>query len=146
MNPVAVRFVHVSDQVLFVTVNDALVEYRPDKKYRIEKKNAFDPSYIHRRGAYYEDTITISAILSPDLYETLKNTLMAAGWLYVEFAYKGGTVRQLPVVVSAFPVLTDDLREYTAETKITLISRYRTKPGVINWDGYRIPDGDEVIV
>ena len=110
MNPVAVRFVHVSDQVPLRHCERCPGGVPPRQEIPHRKKNAFDPSYIHRRGAYYEDTITISAILSPDLYETLKNTLMAAGWLYGICVQGWHCPSASRSCIRDSPVLTDDLR------------------------------------
>lgn len=143
MDSTSVRFIRVYDEISYNTIADARVDYNPFKKYRIEKRNAFDPSYFHRRGAYYEDTITVSAILSPSWYEALKNMFASPGQLYVEFTVQSTLLRQYPVIVTGFPQLSDDLREYTDETKITLVSRYSTTPEVIDWDTYSIPDGME---
>lgn len=143
MDSVAVRFILVYDEISYNTVNNARVDYTPSKKYRIEKRNAFDPAYLHRRGAYCEDTITVTAILTPAGYEALKNMFAAPGKLYVEFAVQGSLLRQYPVIVTGFPQLTDDLREYPDETKITLLSRYSGNLEVIDWDTYSIPDGME---
>jgi hypothetical protein len=146
MDSIAVRFIHVSDELSYNTIADARVDYQPNKKYRVEKKNAFDPTYIHRREPYYEDSIAIAAILTPTLYSALDAMFRTPGLLFVEFAHQGGYVKQFQVEVTGFPTLNDDLREYTSETKISLVARYSTPPAVIDWDTYSIPDGMENIV
>ena len=143
MDSVAVRFIRVAEELSFNTVADARVDYQPNKKYRVEKKNAFDPTYVHRREPYYEDNISIAAILTPTLYAALDNMFREPGLLYVEFAHLGVLVKQFRVEVTSFPLLNDDLREYTAETKISLVARYTTSLSVIDWDTYSITDGTE---
>ena len=41
------------------------IEYSPSQKYRIEKKNAYDLTIIHRREAYREDSFDLEAVLEP---------------------------------------------------------------------------------
>ena len=147
METTAVRLIRAaSDGLHFLTCNHCRVDYRPSKKYRVEKPNAFDPSFIHRRAPWHEDEIEVVLILQPpDGYSSLLGHLKAAGSHYIEFTWRGSSVMQLPVVCTQLPELNDDLREVTAETSATFISRYVNFPTPIDWDGYTIPDGTEEI-
>ena len=50
------------------------VEYIPRTKYRIEKKNAFNPSIVHRRDEYREDGFDLQVSLYPhEYYELLSS-------------------------------------------------------------------------
>lgn len=143
MDSTAVRLIKVTDEISYFTIADARVDYLPAKKYRVEKRNAFDPTYIHRREPYYEDAINIAAIISQVAYAGIHAMLVGPGRLYVEFAWQGTILRQFPVEVTNYPPLSDDLREYKDETKFSLVARYATTPEIIDWDTYSIPEGME---
>lgn len=116
------------------------VEYRPKLKWRIEKKNAFDPSFIHRRDSYHEDELNLTAVVSPEGYNELETFLSTAGTFYVEFEHQGGRRQQFPVIVDDLPKCPDDLHEYPTTVEFSLISRYRETPGYVNFPY----DGDPV--
>ena len=143
MDAVAVRLISVTDEVGYFYISNARLDWKPDKKYRIEKINAFDPTVIHRDGAYNEDTIDVVAIISAYSCPSLIAFLKTAGTLYVEFTRGGGVITQLPVVCTKYPEMSDDLREYTGETSFTLVSRYTEYPEVIDCDNYSVPEGAE---
>jgi len=47
-----------SNGVFYFNCTTGQVEYSPRRKYRIEKKNAFDPTILHQRDEYeYSDGI-----------------------------------------------------------------------------------------
>ena len=144
MEKTAVRIVRVdSDGINFLTVPDCRVDYLPSKKYKVEKPNAFDPTIIHRRFPYFEDTVEVTFILGPTDYSDLFFFLTAPGIFYIEFTWKTNITRQLRVICEELPTLPDDLREYTGEANAVFVSRYTTHPGSIDWGTYTIPDGDE---
>ena len=51
------------DGIFYFLCPHGQIEYSPNRKYRIEKKNAYDPTIIHRREAYREDSFDLEAIL-----------------------------------------------------------------------------------
>jgi hypothetical protein len=44
-----------SEGIFFLICEHGEVEYIPSRKYRIEKKNAFNPTIVHQREEYRED-------------------------------------------------------------------------------------------
>lgn len=100
------------------------MEYSPRRKYRIEKKNAFDPTILHLRDEYREDSFDLQASLNPDEYYTLMSFITATGNLYLEYTAYNEVRSQFPVTVSQFPKCPDDLHEYTEKVKFSLESRY----------------------
>lgn len=105
-------------------VADATVGYQPNIKYRIEKKNAFDPTVIIRREPYHDDEIECQAILLPNEYATLCDKLISAENLYIEFDSADKTL-QFPVTVDKLPKLEDDTRSFKSKVKFTLSSIYK---------------------
>ena len=51
------------------------MEYSPKRKYRIDKRNAFDPSKLIQQDEYREDSFDLQATLDPDEYYTLTGFL-----------------------------------------------------------------------
>lgn len=147
METTAVRLIRVDDEGLnYSTFADCRVDYSPSKKYRVEKANAFDPTYIHRRFPYFEDKVDVTFILEPvAAYAGLLAFVTAPGALYIEFTWKVSITKQLPVICVELPALSDELREFTAEARASFISRYETVPGLIDWASYSVPDGLEEI-
>jgi len=121
------------------------VEYSPRRKYRIEKKNAFDPTILHLRAEYREDSFDLQASLNPDEYYTLMSFITATGNLYLEYTAYNEVRSQFPVTVSQFPKCPDDLHEYTEKVKFSLESRYIGSPGYIDFGIIIIEDdGDNI--
>jgi len=58
-----------SQGVFFLSREHGEVEYIPRRKYRIEKKNAFNPTIIHQREEY-----SVNGILICTSFGTLKCT------------------------------------------------------------------------
>jgi len=50
------------DGIYYFICPNGQVEYDPSQKYRIEIKNAYDPTIIHRREAYREDSFDLEAV------------------------------------------------------------------------------------
>ena len=71
--------------IFYFFCENGQVEYNPNQKYRIEKKNAYDSTYIHRREAYREDSFDLEAVLEPQLYYSLMTYLLGPGKLYLEY-------------------------------------------------------------
>ena len=147
METTAVRLIRVDDEGLnYYTFDHCRVDYAPAKKYRVEKSNAFDPTYIHRRFPYCEDTIEVTFILEPvAAYAGLLAFVTAPGALYIEFTWKVSITKQLPVICTKLPELSDELREFTGEARATFVSRYTTTPDLIDWRSYSVPEGQEEI-
>lgn len=121
------------------------MEYSPRRKYRIEKKNAFDPTILHLRDEYREDSFDLQASLNPDEYYTLMSFITATGNLYLEYTAYNEVRSQFPVTVSQFPKCPDDLHEYTEKAKFSLESRYIGSPGYIDFGIIIIEDdGDNI--
>jgi len=105
-------------------VPDATVEYQPEIKYKIQKKNAFDPTIIIKREPYHEDQIECEAILLPTEYNNLNNHLITANELFIEFDTADQTL-QFPVTVDKLPKLEDESRSFKSLVKFTLSSIYK---------------------
>ena len=121
------------------------MEYSPRRKYRIEKKNAFDPTILHLRDEYREDSFDLQASLNPDEYYTLMSFITATGNLYLEYTAYNEVRSQFPVTVSQFPKCPDDLHEYPEKVKFSLESRYIGSPGYIDFGIIIIEDdGDNI--
>lgn len=153
METTAVRLIRVHPAgPSFLTLPDCRVDYRPKQAYRATPSPETMPWFSHRVGVYHEDSIDLAIILDAEDYHALTDFLAAPGAIYIEFTWAGTDVLQLPVSVSELPPLPDDLREFTAETSLSLISR-RTSPGTdafdptnnIDWTTYTVPEGIEDI-
>ncbi len=105
------------------TVENGTVLYQPEIKYRIEKKNAFDPTIQIRRYPYHEDIIDCEAILNPNEYEEIYDFLTDYDALYIEFDSSERTL-QYPVQVNKLPKLEDDYRSFSGNFKFSLKSLY----------------------
>ncbi len=135
------RMIRVSSGNSVYACERGTVEYSPKLKYRIEKKNAFDPAYIHRREPYREDEFTLEAPLLPEFYASLLYFLTQPGSFYLEFDHAGAR-KQFPVTIDSLPRCADDLHEYRDAVKFTLESRYTGTPTAINFD-IIIPQEDD---
>jgi len=133
------------DGIFYFLCPHGQIEYSPNRKYRIEKKNAYDPTIIHRREAYREDTFDLEAILEPSEYYALLNFLLGPGKLYLEYTAHNTVNSQFPVIISQLPKCPDDLHEYSAKVKFSLESRYVGSPGYIDFSIIIVTDFDETI-
>lgn len=70
------------EMIYYFNCSNGQVEYSPKRKYRIEKRNAFDPSKLYQRDEYREDSFDLQAVLNPDEYYTLMSFITATGNLY----------------------------------------------------------------
>ncbi|MDP3113711.1 MAG: hypothetical protein Q8M98_02945 [Candidatus Cloacimonadaceae bacterium] len=134
-----------SNGVFYFNCTTGQVEYSPRRRYRIEKKNAFDPTILHQRDEYREDSFDLQATLNPDEYYTLMNFITASGRLYLEYTAYNEVRSQFPVTVSQFPKCPDDLHEYTEKVKFSLESRYIGSPGYIDFGIIIIEDDSDNI-
>lgn len=91
-----------SNGVFYFNCSNGQVEYSPRRKYRLEKKNAYDPTILHLRDEYREDSFDLQATLNPDEYYTLMSFITAAGNLYLEYNAYNEVKSQVPVTVSQF--------------------------------------------
>lgn len=135
------KLIRVSSHRYDFHAPSGMLEYRPSQKYRIEKQNAFDPTFIHLREAYREDSFMLEAVLSPPDYDDLLYILTDSGSLYLEFESK-----QFPVTVKSLPACPDDLLQYPDIVKFTLESRYWDTPGTMDFSIFSLTDYDEIII
>lgn len=145
METTAVRLVRVDSGGIHKLLKPhALVDYKPDKKFQVEKQNAFDPTYYHRRGPYREDRIDVAFIITAEEYPELLEFVTLPGALYIEFTWAGPVILQLPCVCDSLPEMRDDGREYRDEFRARFTARYRSWTP-IDWDtgAIEIPDGGE---
>ncbi len=119
------------------------IDYKPQKKYRIEKKNAFNPAISHRRGEYREDHFELHAILNPGTYAELLDFL-AGGKYYLEFMH-GDVKAQFPVHIVSLPDCPDDLHEYPEKVKFSCESCYVGSPGWFDWTTIITQDDEEML-
>lgn len=124
---------------------EAVIEFAPKLKYRIEKKNAFDPTILHQRESYREDTITIELIQYPEEFSAFTYFLTQEGKFYIEFIPFGTWVKQYPVIVTQYPKPSDEIREDPEKVKIVLQSSYIGSPGFINFDTFTTIDDQETL-
>jgi hypothetical protein len=127
------------------TCEEAVIEYSPKLKYRIEKKNAFDPTILHQRESYREDTISLELIQYPEEFNAFTYFLTQEGKFYIEFIVMGTLVKQFPVIVTQYPKAADEIREDPEKVKVTLLSSYIGSPGFINFDTFTTIDEQETI-
>jgi hypothetical protein len=131
----------------FFTCSMGTVEYSPKLKYRIEKKNAFDPATIHYRDPYREDAFALEVPIQPVEYAALLTFLTTEGIFYLEFDHNA-VRKQFKVTIEALPKCPDDLHEYRDAAKFTLESRYTGTPPFIDFDNIIVPgnEDDEIII
>lgn len=134
-----------NDGIFYYACENGQVEYNPAQKYRIEKKNAYDPTYIHRREAYREDSFDLEAVLEPQQYYSLMTYLLGPGKLYLEYTAYNDVKHQFPVTIAQLPKCPDDLHEYPTKIKFSLESRYIGSPGYIDFGIIIITDFDETV-
>lgn len=134
------------DGIYYFLCPNGQVEYAPNQKYRIEKKNAYDPTLIHRREAYREDSFDLEAVLEPSEYYSLMSFLLSSGRLYLEYTAYNSISSQFPVTISQLPKCPDDLHEYPTKVKLSLESRYIGSPGYIDFGVIIITDFDETVI
>lgn len=106
-------------------VENGTVSYQPEVKYKIEKRNAFNPTIIIKRQAYNEDNIDCQAFLKAEEYNNLVNFLTESDSLYIEFDTKQKTM-QLPIYTFRLPKLEDDNRSFKGAVKFSFKSLYTT--------------------
>jgi hypothetical protein len=140
------RLIRQTPQAIhYFNCSNGQVDYSPKRKYRLEKKNAFDPSKLYQRDEYREDSFDLQATLNPDEYYTLISFLTGGGKLYLEYTSYNEIKSQFPVIVSQFPKCPDDLHEYPEKVKLSLESRYIGSPGYIDFGIIIIEDdGDDI--
>lgn len=131
--------------VHYFNCTNGQVDYNPGRKYRLEKRNAFDPSILHQREEYREDSFDLQAILTPEEYNTLVSFITAAGQLYLEYTAYNEVKSQFPVRVTNLPKCPDDLHEYPEKVKFSLESRYIGSPGYIDFGIIVIEDDNDFV-
>jgi hypothetical protein len=121
-----------------------MIDYRPSRKWRIEKKNAFNPIITHRREEYREDQFELQAYLTPDTYAELIGFLSGGEKYYLEYMH-GNVRKQYPVQITSLPECPDDMHEYPGITKFSLESKYIGTPGYFDWTTIIVQDDDEIV-
>ncbi|MDP3114060.1 MAG: hypothetical protein Q8M98_04705 [Candidatus Cloacimonadaceae bacterium] len=139
------RMIRTGSGNSFYTCENGQVEYVPKLKYRIEKKNAFNPVILHQREPYREDAINIEAVLRPEEYSAFLYFLTIPGKFYIEFTWYSTLIRQFPVTVTQLPKMPDDLHEYPEKIKVSLESRYTGELAFINFDYIHTLDEYETV-
>ncbi len=140
------KIIRVGDtSVSQIICEHGMIDSNPKLKYRVEKKNAFDPTYIHRRFPYHEDSFNLSMAISPEQYQELIFILNEDGVFYL-FYEAAGELKQYPVTIDSLPKCPDDLNEYTAETSFTLISRYLEYTPVVDPEIEEMTAFDETLI
>lgn len=132
--------------VSYCSVPTGEVEHNPVRKWRLEKRNAFDPTVLHQREEYREDKFDLQAVLDPDEYHAVIAFLTQEGQYYLEFTAYGEVKHQYPVVITELPKCPDDLHEYTAKVKFGCEARYIGTPGYINFGIIIGGDEDETVI
>ena len=141
------KLIRQDDQgINYYLCQNGQVEYEPTQKYRMEKKNAYDPTIIHRREVYREDSFDLEAVLEPADYYSLMSFLLSPGRLYLEYTAYNSINSQFPVTISQLPKCPDDLHEYPTKVKFSLESRYIGSPGYIDFGIIIITDFDETVI
>lgn len=130
---------------LFLSLTHAMVKYSPNLKYRLEKKNAYDPTYTHRREPYHHDGFNIDVCLDPVGYAQLYAYLQNIGDFYLEYS-SNSVMKQFPVEITQMPVCPDDLHEHPAMTSIAFQSLYVGTLPFINFDIITSQDDAETVI
>lgn len=132
---------------VILSLPHAMVDFKPKVKYKYEKANAFDPTYIHRREPYHVDEFALASPVTSAEYGALYDYLNRDDALQYYLEYRSnGVLKQFPVDISDFPECPDDLHEHPATVKFSAVSRYVGNPGFVNFDGFAIADQDEVVI
>ena len=134
-----------SEGIFFLICEHGEVEYIPSRKYRIEKKNAFNPTIVHQREEYREDGFDLQVTLNPSEYYNLLSFLNNTGKLYLEYTAFDTIKSQFPVTISQLPKCPDDLHEYPEKIKFSLESRYIGSPGYVDFSIIIVQDDDEMV-
>jgi len=103
----------------------AIINYQPETKYKINKTNAFDPTIVIKRGAYFDDKIEIEAFLIASELQELYSILANFDKLYIEFDANKKTM-QLPVIIENKPKLEDKARYHKTKIKFSLKALYKS--------------------
>ncbi len=140
------KLIRWDDGVHYLFCEDGQVDYNPVRKYRTEKKNAFNPAYLHRREPYREDSFDLEVVLEPQQYYTLMDFILGPGKLYLEYTAYNSVNSQFPVTITQLPKCPDDLHEYPTKIKFSLESRYVGSPGYVDFGTIIVTDTDETII
>jgi hypothetical protein len=133
-----------SQGVFFLSCEHMEVEYIPRRKYRIEKKNAFNPTILYQREEYREDSFELHASLNPSEYYNLLSFLTITDKLYLEYTAYDNIKSQFPVTIAQLPKCPDDLYEYPEKIKFSIESRYIGSPCYVDFSIIIVQDDDEM--
>ena len=133
------------DGIYYFFCPNGQIEYSPSQKYRIEKKNAFNPTIQHQREEYREDGFELQVTMHPGDYYNLLSFLTNTGKLYLEFTAYNNIKSQFTVTIAQLPKCPDDLHEYPTKVKFSLESRYIGSPGYVDFSIIIVQDDDEMM-
>ena len=133
-----------TDATSQIICEHGMIDYNPNLKYRVEKRNAYDPTVIHQREPYHEDTFKLTIMISPLQYRNLLSILAKEGLFYLLYT-SAGTDMEYPIVVSDLPECPDDLHQYRTKITMILTSRYLNYEPVIDPEDIVLSDIDEML-
>lgn len=123
-----------------------MVDVKPDVRFGIEKKNAFDPSIIVRKNRYRVDTFDCQVVLTPTGYNSLISFMnVANASYYIEYHKYGDQSAQYPVIITKYPSRPDNLCEYNQSVSFTLQASYVTIPVYVNYRDIMGDDENEMM-
>jgi hypothetical protein len=115
-----IRLLKVKDGVAsYFCRENAMVDRVPVIKYKIDKKNSFNPTIVIRREPYYEDTFQIDDIMEPEDHLAYMEFIDGSADYYLEYEHAGMPFRY-PVNFDKMPKSPDELRSYITKTDLIL--------------------------
>ena len=117
----------VTGRVAATISYEASILYEPKIDYKVNKKNAIDPTIRYRYGMYAEDKITMKCLLCPDEYMKLYRFIIHSDELEIHFRI-GGKVMSFPIAHEQIPQMTDNGRLYNEIYTFTFKSVYHPTP------------------
>ena len=129
---------------------DANVDHKTTKDFKVNKTNAYDPTINIRQGKFFSDTITCEVALTPKQFMDLKDFIINAEKLYIEFDIANLTVEGgggdgmveyclFDIDIKEFPKMTDNGRFYPEKYTFEFKSVYTNRLLYVDptfWLGY----------
>jgi hypothetical protein len=105
---------------------NAIVDYTPQLKYKVEKKNAIDPSIIIKRKPYRQDDFICSVPCSTETQSVTRliDFLSNDAVFYIETTVDNTTI-QRKISNIDLPIIKNDARKYPDLIKFSLSSIYK---------------------
>ncbi|MDD2650541.1 MAG: hypothetical protein RBS16_01895 [Candidatus Cloacimonadales bacterium] len=123
------KLIKIKDGLCYIMLfDDAIINYTPSVKYKVEKKNAFDPSIVVKRHQYRQDDFECSVICNPD--SNYSNALKLIDFLsdeavfYIETEVNNEPLQRMITYIE-LPVIKNDARVFTDLIKFKLSSIYK---------------------